>query len=109
MAKQPFTFESNLEKVIGKIEEKPYKVMNTIGQTLVKRSGLPCRNNQVNLKSHWDIGQEKRERDLQIGFKVFYAPFVFRTRADVIRPVVLKNAELIKDMINKALDEIRKE
>lgn len=109
MAKQPFTFESNLEKVIGKIEEKPYKVMNTIGQTLVKeiRPTVPKQSGQ--LKKSLGYWARKRERDLQIGFKVFYAPFVFRTRADVIRPVVLKNAELIKDMINKALDEIRKE
>ncbi|MDF2531635.1 MAG: hypothetical protein K0Q65_1216, partial [Clostridia bacterium] len=34
--KKPFTFESNLDKIIVKIEEKPQKVMNTIGQNLVK-------------------------------------------------------------------------
>lgn len=110
MAKrQPFTFESNLEKVIGKIEEKPYKVMNTIGQNLVKEIRPKVPKKSGTLKKSLGYWARKKERDLQIGYKAFYAPFVFRTTPDVIRPVVVKNAELIKEMINKALDEIRKE
>ncbi len=34
MARKAFTFESNLEKVVAKIEEKPQKVLNVIGQNL---------------------------------------------------------------------------
>ena len=34
--REPFTFESNIEKVIPKIEEKPARVMNIIGQNLVR-------------------------------------------------------------------------
>lgn len=34
--KEPFTFESNLHKVVPKIEESPYRVLNVIGQNLVK-------------------------------------------------------------------------
>ena len=34
--RQPFTFESNLDKIVEKIEEKPTKVLGTIGQSLTK-------------------------------------------------------------------------
>ena len=34
--KEPFTFESNLHKVVPKIEDAPYRVLNVIGQNLVK-------------------------------------------------------------------------
>lgn len=105
--KEPFTFESNINKIIPKIEEAPYRVMNTIGQNLVKeiRPNVPKRSGK--LRKSLGYWARKKEKDLQIGFKVFYAPFVFK-HSDPIKPVVVKNAQLIQDMIAKALDEIRK-
>ena len=107
--KEAFTFESNLDKIIPKIQDAPYRVMNTIGQNLVKeiRPNVPKRTGR--LRKSLGYWARKKERDLQIGFKLFYAPFVFRTKPDPIKPVVVKNAQLIQDMIAKALDEIRKE
>ena len=51
----------------------------------------------------------KKERDLQIGFKIFLCTFCFVGEGDPIKPVVKKNAELIRRMIAEAIDEINKE
>lgn len=110
MAKrEPFTFESNLNKVIPRIEETPYRVLNVIGQNLVREISPNVPRRSGRLRKSLGYWARKKEKDLQIGFKIFYAPFVFRTKPDPIKPVVVKNAQLIQDMIAKALDEIRKE
>lgn len=108
MAKrQPFTFESNIDKIVPKIEEVPGKVLNVIGQNLVKeiRPNVPKRTGR--LKKSLGYWARKNEKDLQIGFKIFYSPFVFK-HEDPIKPVVVKNAQLIQDMIKIALDQIGK-
>ena len=110
--KEPFTFESNLDKVIPKIEEKPYRVLNTIGQNLVKEGRGTLRRyygrRTGTLDKSLGYWARKKEKDLQIGFKAFYAPFVLEHN-DPLKPVVQKNAQLIQDMIAKAIDEINKE
>ena len=105
--KSTFTFESNLEKIIDKIEEVPEKVLNVVGQNLVKeiKPNVPKRTGK--LKKSLGYWARKQEKDLQIGFKIFYAPFVLK-HDDPIKPVVVKNAQLIVDMIKKAIDEIGK-
>lgn len=105
--KKPFTFESNIDKIAGRIEEVPEKVLNTIGQNIVKeiRPNVPKKSGR--LKKSLGYWARKKEKDLQIGFKLFYAPFVFKHN-DPIKPVVVKNAQLIADMIRKAIDEIGK-
>ena len=124
--RQPFTFESNLDKVIEKVHEKPYRVMNIIGQNLVREI------RSTTLKQNFDqrtkilsktIGYwaRKREKDLQIGFKMsitanksgagpgIVGGIMTGRDQDPLKPVVVKNAETIKQMIGEALDEIRKE
>lgn len=116
--KQPFTFESNLEKVVAKIEEKPARVMNTIGQNLVREIKATTMKSSFNrrqkiLSKTLDYWARKKEKDLQIGFKMSIPGIVGRmmskSEPDPIKPVVQKNAELIKDMVAKAVDEINKE
>lgn len=125
MAKAPFTFESNLDKVIDKLEEKPKKVLNVIGQNLVreikttlpqyytKRSGNLTKSLRysTNRKAYKDATGEwpkSRTPFLMIGFTKFYAPFVLE-HSDPMLPIVKKNADLIQEMIAKAIDEINKE
>ena len=105
--KEAFTFESNFDKISAKMEEVPEKVLNVIGQNLVKeiKPNVPKRTGK--LKKSLGYWARKTENDLQIGFKLFYAPFVFK-HSDPIKPVVVKNAQLISDMIKKAIDEIGK-
>ena len=122
MAKQPFTFESNLEKVVAKIEEKPFKVLNTIGGNLVreikpqvpKRTGalkksLRYSTNRKTYKESTGSWPPSRTPFLMVGFTKFYAPMVYKTEKDPIKPVIVKNNKLIQEMLGKALDEIRKE
>ncbi len=110
--REPFTFESNLNKVIPRIEESPYRVLNIIGQTLVKevRDTLRqfYRRRTGKLDKSLGYWARKKEKDLQIGFKIFYAPFVLEHN-DPLKPVVEKNKYIIQDMIAKAIDEINKE
>lgn len=118
MARKAFEFENNTEKVIKKIQEKPEKVMNIIGQNLVKEIKATTMKTQFHQRSkiltktlgYW---ARKQEKDLQIGFKMSIPGIVGKmitgSEADPIKPVVVKNAELIKSMIGEALDEIRKE
>lgn len=63
----------------------------------------------------------KKERDLQIGFKMsivenpsdvgpgIVGAMITRQEQDPILPVVKKNIDLIQELIGKALDEIRRE
>ena len=110
--REPFTFESNLNKVIPRIEESPYRVLNIIGQTLVKEVRGTLRQYYKKRTGRLDksLGYwaRKKEKDLQIGFKIFYAPFVL-DHNDPLKPVVEKNKYIIQDMIAKAIDEINKE
>ena len=122
----PFTFESNLDKVVVKIQEKPYKVMNTIGQNLVKEIKATTLKSQYNsrykiLKKTLGYWARKKEKDLQIGFKMsitqnrygagpgIVGGIMTGREKDPLKEVVVKNSDIIQDMIAKALDEIRKE
>jgi hypothetical protein len=116
--KEPFTMESNLDKIIKKIEEKPEKVMNTIGQNLVKEIKATTMKSQFHQRKailtkalgYW---ARKQEKDLQIGFKMSIPGIVGKmmtgAEEDPIKPVVVENAEMIQELIGQALDEIRKE
>ena len=110
--REPFTFESNLNKVVPRIEESPYRVLNIIGQTLVKEVRGTLRQyykkRTGGLDKSLGYWARKKEKDLQIGFKIFYAPFVLQHN-DPLKPVVEKNKYIIQDMIAKAIDEINKE
>ena len=123
--REPFTFESNLEKVVAKIEEKPEKVLGTVAGNLTReikgtlRQHYSKRTGQLdksvgysqNRKLYKDSTGEwptTRTPFLMIGFKKFYAPFVMQ-HDDPIMPVVKKNADLIQQMLGKAIDEINKE
>jgi hypothetical protein len=118
MAKrQPFTFESNLEKITLKIKDVPGKVLNVIGQNLVKEIKSTTMKNQFHqrrgiLNKTLGYWARKKDKDLQIGFKMSIPGIVGKMitgqEADPIKPVVVKNAQIIKDMIKTAIDEIGK-
>jgi hypothetical protein len=125
MARKPFTFENNFEKVRDKVREKPYKVMNILGQTLTKeiRANIKGSNSSRRGMLAHSLGYwaRKKERDLQIGFKMsivanaqevgpgIVGDMITRKEQDPIFPVVLKNVDLIVQTIAEALDEIRRE
>jgi hypothetical protein len=116
MAKrQPFTFESNLTKIVDKVHEKPYKVMNIIGQNLVREIRANTLKTQFHqrraiLSKTMGYWARKREKDLQIGFKMSIPGIVggmmTGREQDPIKPIVIKNASIIQKMIEQALAEI---
>ena len=125
MARKPFEFVNNTEKVIEKIKEKPSKVLNIIGQNLVKETKANIKSSKSSrrgLLAH-SLGYwaRKKERDLQIGFKMsivanphkvgpgIVGDMITRKEPDPILPVVKKNIDLIVKLIGEALDEIRRE
>jgi hypothetical protein len=113
--RQPFTFESNLDKIVPKIEDTPGKVLSIVGRNLVKEIKSTTMKSQFHQRrailiktlGYW---ARKKEKDLQIGFKMsipgIVGNMITGKEADPIKPVVVKNAQIIKDMIRAAIDEI---
>ncbi len=116
---------NNLDKVMAKIEEKPHRVMNVIGQNLVKeiRSTslkLMYSSREKMLSKTVGYWARRKEQDLQVGFKMSITQNrygvgpgivgdMITKHKDPIKPVVSKNAPLFADLITKALQEIEKE
>lgn len=119
MAKrQPFTLESNLEKVIDKVKEKPFRVLNTVGQSLTKEIRATTMKTQFHrrkaiLSKTLGYWARRKEMDLQIGFKMsipgIVGSMILRKEEDPMKPVVVQNADNIKKLIGEALNEIQKE
>lgn len=124
--KDPFKFESNLEYVKEKLDEKPRRVLNVIGQQLVREiraNELKSNYNQRTKILSKTLGYwaRKQERDLQIGFKIsiekniagagpgIVGGIMTGSEPDPLKPSVLRNKDLITRLIGEALDEIRKE
>lgn len=111
MAKSKVTFESNLDKITEKVQEKPYRVLNVIGQYLVKEIRPKTKKRQGGglLRKSLSYWARKKEKDLQIGFKIFYSHFVYDRNTDPMKPVVVNYIDEIQSLIGQALDEIRSE
>lgn len=125
MARKKFTFESNIPKVIPKIQDAPNRVMNVIGQNLVREIKVSTlsenyKQRSAILKKTLGYWARKEEKDLQIGFKMsiqtneqgvgpgIVGGIMTGQESDPIKPVVLKNVSIIQQMIKAALDEIGK-
>lgn len=108
MPRKPFEFESNLDKIIPRIEKAPHKVLNEVGRNVAREARPKVKHiRSGRLKKSLQYWARKREMDLQIGFKMFYAPFLYEHN-DPIKPVVIKNKDLIQKLLAKALNEIGK-
>ncbi len=117
MAREPFTYESNIDKIIEKIEDTPGRVLNTVGQNLVreiKATTLKSQFHQRRKILHKSLGYwaRKKDKDLQIGFKMSIPGIIGKMltgqEEDPLKPVVVKNADNIQKAIALALNEIGK-
>lgn len=124
MARKPFTLHNNFSKVKAKIQEKPTKVMATIGNAIVREvesttgpkvfkqryKFMTKRFGKGQTLGHW---ARKREKDLQLGWKAsipdIVDPIISGKDKDPIKEAVIDNKEMIVNLIATALDEIRKE
>lgn len=118
MAKRkPFTFDSNLDKVLAKVEEKPHRVMNEVGLALAKEirpkvNARPSSKKRGTPFMRWttQFWARKREKDLIIGYKNHAGmKYLYDEVDDPIKPTVVANIPNIQKAIGKALDEIRKD
>lgn len=116
-SKKTFTFESNLEKILKKVEEKPHRVMNEIGLALVKeiRPNVNSRSSKGGkgmpfLKWKTQYWARREEKDLIVGYKNTPGmKYLYDQVDDPIKPAMVKNIPLYERLITAALDEIRKE
>lgn len=124
------TYESRIEKAKQKIKEKPQNALREIGKLLVvairnkaKKSGK-TRTYIINgkevtvkpgrLKKSIGYWFRKREGDLQIGSKAFYAKWVEfgsskNAKDPFLMPTVIENKDIIQSMIMDALKELERE
>lgn len=124
------TYESRIEKAKQKIKEKPQNALREIGKLLVvairnkaKRSGK-TRTYIINgkevtvkpgrLKKSIGYWFRKREGDLQIGSKAFYAKWVEfgsskNSKDPFLMPTIIENKDLIQSMIMDTLKELERE
>lgn|SRR5690625_7218924 len=122
--------ESNLDKIVAKIEEKPHLVMNEIGKNLVKeikpKVNTKRRGRDKFLRATLQYWARRKERDLIIGFKdpmkigflrnnetvrKMYPDMLWAYDEvdDPIKPTMVNNIPNIQKLIGKALAEIEKE
>lgn len=126
MAKrQPFTMESNLDKIQEQIKEKPYRAMAIIGKNLEKeiRPKIVKKGKGRNafLRATLSSWARRKEGDLIIGYKdpkkigflrgiktLDNYKWDYDEVDDPIKPTVVRNLDMIHEEIGKALLEISK-
>jgi superfamily II DNA or RNA helicase len=133
MAKSKVTYESRVDTAIQKIMAKPYRCLNVIGQFLTKEikaatprskkkrmikkaDGTEIEVSPGRLRKSIGYWARKKEKDLQIGSKAFYAPFIEQGDSSVrgkkepfIEPTVMKNIDTIKELVSATYKELEKE
>lgn len=129
MARQRRTFESYVEEAKAKIREKPQIALKEIGKLLVREikkatpksretrsytlNGRSVKVKPGRLRKSIGYWFRRREGDLQVGSKAFYAHFIeFGTskqqKEPFILPTVIKHKDTIQEIIEDALKELRR-
>ena len=120
--KAPFTMESNLEKITEQIHERPKGVLIKIGWQLVKEIKATTLKDQYKWRykilakslkaTNKDEDGKKSNAFVKIGFEMsipgLVGGMITGREADPLRPVVLRNNELIQKLVGESLDQIRK-
>lgn len=130
MARKAFTFESNLDKIITKIQDKPNKVMGTVAGSLVREIRATTLKEEFKQRYkilskstrttglQWAYGYDEAKKQkiktvIQIGFKHsipgLIGGIISGKEKDPIKPVVIKNIDNIQKSIAEAINEINKE
>jgi len=131
MARRPrITYESRIERAKQKIREKPQNALREIGKLLVvaiKAKAAKSRQTRkyyINgkevtvkpgrLKKSIGYWYRRREKDLQVGSKAFYAHWEEfgssnNAKRPFIMPTVMANVNMIQGLIKDALRELERE
>lgn len=100
-----------------RIQDSPGRVFNVIGQNLVRDVKV---NQMSKFKTRRKIltktigyWARKKEKDLQIGFKMSIPGIVGKMmtgeETDPFKPSVIKNSQMIQELIAEAINSINKE
>ena len=124
------TYESRIEQAKQKIKEKPQNALREIGKLLVvavrnkTQKSTQTRIYTYNgkrvivkpgrLKKSIGYWYRKKEGDLQIGSKAFYAHWVEfgsskNRKQPFLMPTIIENVGMIQGMITDALKELERE
>lgn len=114
MAKGKVTYESRIEKAKERIKKKPQNALREIGKILVKEIKAITPVKTGNLRKSVGSWFRKKEGDLQIGFKAWYAHLVIfgtkeNKREDFFTAKVLEKKDDIQGLIQDALKELEKD
>lgn len=105
------SYISKVDKAKKKIQEKPYRVMNIIGQFLASEVRRKARRKSGRLRKSIQYWARKKEKDLQIGSKSFYAAaWEFgnsKHKADpFLLPTVESNIDTIVNLTKQVYSEL---
>jgi len=117
MAKQPFTFENNFDKMKQAIEAAPHTVMKEIGKSIIKelRTKLPKLSGRLKGSKSTGYWYRAKEHDLQVGYynnyfknhkgAAWYKQAVEEDNNPLV-DVVRNNAARINNLIGQAMKDI---
>lgn len=112
--KAKVTFESRLQQCKEKIKEKPENALKEIGKLAVSeiKKETPVRTGA--LKKSCGYWYRKKEKDLQIGYKLWYSvPLILGTLGtkanNFFIDAVMRLVPTIQELIQQALKELEKE
>lgn len=105
------SYISKVDKAKKKISEKPHRLLNIIGQFLASEVRRNARRKSGRLRKSIQYWARKKEKDLQIGSKSFYAPaWEFgnsKHKADpFLLPTVETNIDTIVNMTKQVYSEL---
>lgn len=111
---QQKSYISKIDKAKAKIEEKPEKLLNIIGQFLAGEVRRNARKKSGALRKSIQYWARKREKDLQIGSKSFYGPAWelgnSKMKAEpFLLPTVEQNIPTIVDLTKSIYGELSKD
>ena len=129
MARRQVTYEERIEETKRKIKEKPENALKQIGKFLVREIKKNTKKSK-NIRTYTYKGRRikvrpgglrrsigywyrKREGDLQVGSKSWYAQWeefgsINNPKRPFIMPTVLKNVGVIQRFIKEAMKELTK-
>lgn len=109
------TFEEKLEKCKQKIAEKPENALKEIGKLAVSEIKKETPVKTGALKKSCGYWYRKKEKDLQIGFKIWYARRVIlgtlgtKANNNFFIDKIMELLPTIQELIQQALKELEKE
>lgn len=111
---QQISYVSKVEKAKKRISEKPERVLNIIGQFLSSEARRKAHKRTGKLKKSIQYWARKREKDLLIGSKSFYAAaWEFgnsQMSADpFLLPTVTENVDTIVELTKAVYSELNNE